>query len=74
MTETPEYLRKILSTDAGMARFLDAVAGPGNWFYDPSDDVWVTPNSKHSGPGRGFLVVQRGGDWFYAVIPAEKLQ
>ena len=66
-------LRKITSTDEGMGRFLDAALGVGNYAYDPTEDVWVSPNKDDKGPGRGFIVVKRGGDWFTAVLPDEAL-
>jgi hypothetical protein len=62
-------LRAETSTDEGMARFLDALFGAGTWTYDPSEDVWVVPDPKHVGPGRGFVIVERGGTWFKAVLP-----
>lgn len=64
-------MRRILSTDAGMARFLTDLVGAGNWTYDPGEDVWVVPDDKHTGPGRGYMVMKRGGDWFKAVLPDE---
>jgi hypothetical protein len=66
---TQDKFRKALSTDAEMARFMDALCGVGGWTYDASEDVWVSPDAKHVGPGRGFYVVKRGGDWFKAVLP-----
>ena len=68
--EIEAALRAETSTDEGMAEFLDALFGAGTWVYDPSEDVWVIPNQKHTGPGRGFVVVERGGTWFTAVLPA----
>jgi hypothetical protein len=62
-------IRDKLSTDEGMANFLDKLLGPGCWVYDASEDVWVSPNKKHTGEGRGFLVIKRGGDWFATVLP-----
>jgi hypothetical protein len=63
-------LRSRLMGDAEMARFLDALFGVGTWAYDADEDVWVTPDTKHSGPGRVFIVVERGGNWFKAILPA----
>jgi hypothetical protein len=68
-----KLLRETLRTDAGMTRFMDALFGEQGWVYDASEDVWVTPNKDHIGPGRGFLVVKRGGDWFGAVLPEPRL-
>lgn len=63
-------LRQMLSTNAGMARFLNELFGPSRWTCDPAEDVWVVAEAEHQEPGRrGFLVVQRGGDWFRAVVP-----
>jgi hypothetical protein len=33
-------LREKLSTDDGMAAFMDALCGPNGWCYDASEDVW----------------------------------
>jgi hypothetical protein len=66
-------LRKTMRTDAGMRRLLDVIFGVGKYAYDPTEDVWVCPNKDHKGPGRGFIVVKRGGDWFTAVLPDEVL-
>jgi hypothetical protein len=57
-----------------MARFLTQLCGPDNWVYDERADVWVVSDTRHDGPGRGFLVLQRGGDWYSIVIPDERLQ
>lgn len=62
-------IREKLSTDDGMIRFLDNLFGVGAWVYDTTEDVWVAVNKRHTGPGRGFTVVQRGGDWFDVVLP-----
>jgi hypothetical protein len=66
-------LRKALSTDEGITRFLDDLLGRGNYSYDAHEDVWVTPDDKHSGPGRGFVVIRRGGSWFTALFPERDL-
>jgi hypothetical protein len=62
-----------MRTDAGMARFLDGLFGSGNYAYDRFEDVWVAPDRSYHGPGRGFLVVRRGGDWFATVLPASAI-
>ena len=64
-------IRRRVRTDAGMAGFLDKLVGSGNWSYDRDEDVWVVPDRRHTGPGRGFLIVQRGGDWFKSVLSDE---
>jgi hypothetical protein len=69
MRRVRKALRKATSTDAGMRRFLDDLIGVGNYSYDPKEDVWIAPNSQHTGPGRGFIVIRRGGNWFSTVIP-----
>jgi hypothetical protein len=56
-------LKKTLSTDEGMNRYLDHLLGPGNHIYDPIDDVWV------KGPGRGFIILERAGYFSLAVVP-----
>jgi hypothetical protein len=67
-------IRKVLLTDEAMVRILDDLFGRENYAYDPQNDVWVTPDRDHGGTGRGFIVVQRGGDWRKVVIPAAVLQ
>jgi hypothetical protein len=67
-------IRKALLTDEAMIRLLDDLFGPENYTYDPRCDVWVTPDHDHTGPGRGFIVVQRGGDWQKVVLPTAVLQ
>jgi hypothetical protein len=62
-------LRKALSTDEGMNRFLDDLIGPGNYVYDPAADVWVTPDESYTGPGRAFIVMERGGYFSRTALP-----
>jgi hypothetical protein len=72
----PQAIRRIhrwLRTDHGMAHFMDECHGAGNWSYDRDADVWVAPDRRHVGPGRGFYVVQRGGDWRAVVLPERVL-
>ncbi len=64
-----EVLRAKLQTDEGMAEFLDKLFGPNNWTYDAAEDVWVTPYPEHTGPGRRYIVIGRGGNWFKTVVP-----
>jgi len=66
-------LRRHLSKDSGMARFLDDLVGPGRWTYDATEDVWLVPDKDHHGPGRGYTVLKRGGNWFKSVVPDEVL-
>lgn len=62
-------LRHVLRTDAGMAKFLNDLVGASNWTYDQDEDVWVVTDQHHVGPGRGLLIVRRGGSWFKTVLP-----
>jgi hypothetical protein len=73
-TRLRNKIRKALATDEGMIRFLDDLFGRENYAYDPANDCWVMPDRDHTGPGRGFIVVQRGGNWFKAVLPAAVVQ
>jgi hypothetical protein len=57
------------TTVAGMTRLLDELVGRGNYTYDPVADVWVTPNPDYTGPGRGFILLQRGGFYSTVVLP-----
>jgi hypothetical protein len=67
-------IHEALLTDEAMVCILDDLFGRENYAYDPQNDVWVTPDRDHDGPGRFFIVVQRGGDWRKVVIPAAVLQ
>ena len=61
-------------TDEDVSNYLDQNYGPGAWAYDASEDVWVTVDPDHAGPGRGFLVFERDGYWHPVVVPVEALQ
>jgi hypothetical protein len=63
-----------LRTKAGMDRLLTALFGPDGWTYDPNADVWVVPDSQQDGPGRGYIVLRRGGNWRAVVIPDRMIQ
>jgi hypothetical protein len=67
-------IRKALMTDEGMIHFLDDIFGSGNYSHDRHADVWVVVDQDYIGSGRGFVVIERGGDWFKAVIPPDVLQ
>jgi hypothetical protein len=67
-------VRKALLNDQAMVRALDDLFGRENYAYDPANDCWVSPDRDYTGPGRGFFVVERGDDWFKAVLPAAVLQ
>ncbi len=56
-------IRALLMTDANMERFLDKLFGSSRWTYDMEQDVWIVTDSVHVGPGRGYIVMRRGGDW-----------
>ena len=66
-------LQKALSTNEGMNRYLDNLLGAGNYVYDPDGDVWITPDESHEGPGRGFIIMERGGYFSKAVLPEATL-
>lgn len=71
--EIARRIKAALQTDEAMAKFLDKLFGPNGWTYDAAEDVWVTPDTKYVGPGRGFVIIQRGGDWFRAVLPNSEM-
>jgi hypothetical protein len=73
LRKAKRHMRKATSTDAGMTRLLNDLLGPGNYVYDPSQDVWVAPNVRHTGPGRSFTVIRRGGSWFNVTIPESEI-
>jgi hypothetical protein len=57
-----------------MERFLDALFGSGNWFYDPSAHLWIGPNSNHQGQGFGFMAIREDKSYFCGVIPQGAFQ
>jgi hypothetical protein len=63
-----QQMQRATLTDVGMARFLNGLFGDGGWTYDRMEDVWLAPDRRHRGPGRGFLVIQRGGNWRAIVV------
>lgn len=65
---------RALRTKAGMARFLTRLCGADGWAYDEREDCWIVVDDQHNGPGHGYLVVQRGGNWRAIVIPDEVVQ
>ena len=66
-------LGKRLHTDAGMAELMDGCFGPDGWAYEAPDDLWIAPDRSHSGGGRAFFVVRRGGDWIKSILPERVL-
>jgi hypothetical protein len=63
-------LEAALQSDEGMTLYLTRLFGANSFTYDADEDVWIVPDKTHSGDGRGFLVMRRGGHWFKAVLPA----
>lgn len=66
-------LRKRTATDEGMARYLDDTVGPQNWVFDQFEKVWITTDPEHRGDGLSYYVIRRGGSWFKATIPADRI-
>jgi hypothetical protein len=73
MTKKAQINQALMGDDA-MSHLMIDVFGRGNYVFDPAADVWVAVDRDYAGDGRGFVVVERGGNWFPAVIPAEALQ
>src|SRR5690242_18377175 len=69
LQELRRRLQAMTSTKEGMERFLEQQFGAGNFQCDPTEDVWVVPDRKHRGPGRGFTIIRPDGTWFGAVVP-----
>jgi hypothetical protein len=67
-------VRDGLQSDEAMIRLMDGMFGRKNYTYDPEVDVWVAVDRDHAGPGRGFILVGRGGDWRRTVISGSALQ
>jgi hypothetical protein len=72
--KTRAPINDYLMGDDAMTHFMIDIFGRGNFTFDPATDVWVAVDPDHVGEGRGFVIVERGGSWFHAVIPPEVLQ
>jgi hypothetical protein len=40
-------------------QYLDRNFGHGSWTYDPCSAVWIVVDDLHSGPGRGYLILDQ---------------
>jgi hypothetical protein len=60
-------------TVAEINSFLDRRVGRKNYIRDAHEDVWIVPDKRHSGAGRGFHVVTRDGLWRRVVIEPMEL-
>jgi hypothetical protein len=67
-------IREGLQSDEAMIRFMDNLFGRDNCVYDPEVDAWVARDKDHSGPGRSFIMVQRGGLWRKIILSGSVLQ
>ena len=53
--------------------FLNKTFGPGIWVHDPYDDKFIVFDYMHTGPGRGFIVVDRSLRRHAAIITSNRL-
>ena len=67
------HLRRAIATH-GIEPLLDRLFGAGNYYFDPIEQLWNTPDRQHRGPGRGFLCIRPDGRWFKACLPEEDVQ
>ena len=58
----------------GIESMLDRMFGPGSWRYDIREQLWIVPDSQHTGPGRSYYCVRANGDWFKARLDAGHTQ
>ena len=76
MSDTPPRSRRYRPprTKRGMDREIEhlfSAAKGWGWVYDDHADLWIVRDKKHTGPGRGFLLIERGLRWRSVVIPDE---
>lgn len=61
-------------TRHGIEPVLDRMFGPGSWRYDADEELWIVPDTQHTGPGRSYYCVRANGDWFKARLDGEHTQ
>ena len=66
-------LQRAIATH-GIEPLLDRLFGAGNYYFDPIERLWITPDRQHRGPGRGFWCFRADGSWFKACLPEEDVQ
>lgn len=66
-------LQRAIATH-GIEPLLDRLFGAGNYYFDPIEQLWITPDRQHRGPGRGFWCFRADGSWFKACLPEEDVQ
>ena len=66
-------LQRAIATH-GIEPLLDRLFGAGNYYFDPIEQLWITPDRQHRGPGRGFWCCRADGSWFKACLPEEDVQ
>lgn len=66
-------LQRAIATH-GIEPLLDCLFGAGNYYFDPIERLWITPDRQHRGPGRDFLCIRPDGSWFKACLPEEDVQ
>ena len=67
------HLQRAIATH-GIEPLLDRLFGAGNYYFDPIEQLWITPDRQHRGPGRGFWCFRADGSWFKACLPEEDVQ
>ena len=68
---TPEEFAK-LNTELlkDIPAYMDRLFGPGQWFFDQRESLYIAADPAHSGEGFGFVAVRPDGSWFKGVRPS----
>jgi hypothetical protein len=54
---------------------LEELYGPDHGaFYDEGEDLWIVPDTKHVGPGFGFIALRSDRSWFAGVVNPKAFQ
>ncbi|MCP4546649.1 MAG: hypothetical protein GY835_09320 [bacterium] len=66
----PKALKKLARAgQSDIPRLMDAIFGPGNWFLEEAESLYIGKDPKYRGKGFGFYAVRPDGSWFRGVVP-----
>ena len=54
-------------------RYLNRTFGRGAWRYDPYTGYYIVPDDEYTGPGRGFIILDRQLNSQEWVLPAHQV-
>jgi hypothetical protein len=57
-----------------LEQYMDRQFGPSNWARDPWEDVCITYDIHHPGPGIAYLIVDRQRRQFTKVLRRDQVQ